>query len=137
MLPLVVHMPAVTGKPGRPKCKPKMVVADKAFDCEALRGIALARHRALLPKRCEDEHGLGIWRWFVERPSVGFTNSDDYASARIAGLKSIKRFWHLRPQSSAIDSGSMKVRFVPGSKTNTLSSHSSYEQTEIGPLPPQ
>ena len=68
MLPLVVNMPGVTGKPGRPKCKPKMVVADKAFDCEALRGILRwlgIQH--VLPKRGEDEHGLGVWRWFVER----------------------------------------------------------------------
>ena len=32
ILPLVIDMPAVAGKPGRPKRKPKQVVADKAFD---------------------------------------------------------------------------------------------------------
>jgi hypothetical protein len=32
LLPLVVHLPAVRGKPSRPKQKPAAVVADKAFD---------------------------------------------------------------------------------------------------------
>ncbi len=68
MLPLVVNMPAVAGKRGAPKQKPKTVVADKAFDCEALRGILRwLGIEPVLPKRGEDEHGLGVWRWFVER----------------------------------------------------------------------
>ena len=68
LLPLVVDLPAVAGKRGRPKRKPAMLVADKAFDCQSLRsilhwlGIAPA-----LPARGADEHGLGVWRWFVER----------------------------------------------------------------------
>lgn len=32
MLPLMVNLRAVAGNPGRPKQKPGMVVADKAFD---------------------------------------------------------------------------------------------------------
>jgi len=39
LLPLVVDLPAVAGKPGRPKRKPAMLVADKAFDCQPLRDI--------------------------------------------------------------------------------------------------
>ena len=39
MLPLVLDMPEVAGKVGRPKRKPAMVVADKAFDDEALRTL--------------------------------------------------------------------------------------------------
>lgn len=68
MLPLVVNMPAVSGKPGRPKQKPAKVVADKAFDDQALRGILCWLGIApVLPKRGTDDHGLGVWRWFVER----------------------------------------------------------------------
>jgi transposase len=68
MLPLVVDMPAVTGKPGRPKWKPAMVVADKAFDDESLRMLLRwLGIEPVLPKRGTDEHGLGKWRWFVER----------------------------------------------------------------------
>jgi hypothetical protein len=68
MLPLLVDMPAVAGKPGRPKWKPEKIVADKAFDDESLRRILrwLGIEPAL-PKRGDDERGLGIWRWFVER----------------------------------------------------------------------
>jgi transposase len=68
MLPLILDMPAVAGKVGRPKQKPDSVLADKAFDDESLRillrwlGI-----EPILPERGTDDHGLGVWRWFVER----------------------------------------------------------------------
>jgi len=68
LLPLVVEIPAVAGKPGRPKQKPDTLVADKAFDCAALR--ALLRWLGIepqIPKRGADEHGLGKIRWFIER----------------------------------------------------------------------
>ena len=68
LLPLVVNMPAVAGKPGRPKRKPEMLIADKAFDCQPLRDIL--RWLGIEPKllrRGDDEHGLGARRWFVER----------------------------------------------------------------------
>ena len=68
LLPLVVDMPAVAGKPGRPKQKLQKLVADKAFDCQALRDILRwLGIEAVLPVRGEDDHGLGVWRWFVER----------------------------------------------------------------------
>lgn len=68
LLPLVVELPAVAGKPGRPKRMPEKLVADKGFDCEALRDLLrwLGIEPAL-PKRGRDDHGLGVWRWFVER----------------------------------------------------------------------
>lgn len=51
MLPLVVNMPTVAGKPGRPKRQPNMIVADKAFDYKSLRSLfALARHRTGAPQ---------------------------------------------------------------------------------------
>jgi transposase len=68
MLPLVLDMPEVAGKVGRPKRKPAMVVADKAFDDESLRRLLQwLGIEPVLPKRGTDEHGLGVWRWFVER----------------------------------------------------------------------
>jgi transposase len=68
LLPLVVDLPAVAGKPGRPKQKPKQLVADKAFDCQALRDILRwLGIEPVLPARGVDDHGLGVWRWFVER----------------------------------------------------------------------
>jgi transposase len=68
LLPLVIDIPAVAGKPGRPKQKPDALVADKAFDCEPLR--ELLRWLGInpyIPKRGDDEHGLGKVRWFIER----------------------------------------------------------------------
>ena len=68
LLPLVVNLPAVRGKPGRPKQTPAAVVADKAFDDQALRDILRwLGIQPVLPKRGENDHGLGVWRWFVER----------------------------------------------------------------------
>ncbi len=67
-LPLVTEIPAVPGKPGRPKQKPDTLVADKAFDCEALRQLlrwlGIDPH---IPKRGTGESGLGKFRWFIER----------------------------------------------------------------------
>ena len=64
----MVDLPAVAGKPGRPKQKPEQLVADKAFDCQALRDILRwLGIEPVLPARGDDDHGLGVWRWFVER----------------------------------------------------------------------
>lgn len=68
LLPLLVNIPAVRGKPGRPKQKPAAVLADKGFDDESLR--KLLRWLGIkpeLPKRGGEDPGLGVWRWFVER----------------------------------------------------------------------
>jgi transposase len=68
LLPLVVDLPAVAGKPGRPKRKPATLLADKGFDSQPLRDILKwLGIEPLLPKRGEDERGLGAQRWFVER----------------------------------------------------------------------
>jgi len=68
VLPLVVEIPPVAGKPGRPKQKPAGLVADKAFDSAALR--TLLRWLGIepqIPKRGDRQRGLGKHRWFVER----------------------------------------------------------------------
>jgi transposase len=68
LLPLVVNIPAVAGKPGRPKQKPDALVGDKAFDCDDLRHLLRwLGIEPILPSKGEDEHGLGVVRWFVER----------------------------------------------------------------------
>lgn len=68
LLPLIVELPKVAGKPGRPKQKPAKLIADKGFDCQPLRN--LLRWLGIEPEipRCGDsEHGLGKFRWFIER----------------------------------------------------------------------
>lgn len=68
LLPLVMEIPAVAGKPGRPKRKPDAILGDKAFDCKGLRQILRwLGIEPILPAKGEDEHGLGVLRWFVER----------------------------------------------------------------------
>ena len=68
LLPLVINMPAVAGKVGRPKRKPESIVADKGFDDQSLRTLLRwLGIEPVLPKRGEVEAGLGVWRWFVER----------------------------------------------------------------------
>ena len=69
LLPLIDDIPAVAGKPGRPKKRPKEVYADRAYDSEP--------HRQELRKRSIKPHlarrntphgsGLGAYRWVVER----------------------------------------------------------------------
>ena len=68
LLPLVVRIPNVAGKAGSRKWKPHELMADKAFDCQALRDILRwLGIKPILPRRGNHEHGLGKWRWFVER----------------------------------------------------------------------
>lgn len=68
LLPLIVEIPAVGGKPGRPKQKPEALVADKAFDCQALRTLLnWLGIEPRIPRRGDHEHGLGKCRWFIER----------------------------------------------------------------------
>jgi transposase len=68
MLPLIVSLPAVAGKVGRPKQKPDQVLADKAYDDKWLRAILRwLGIEPVIPKRGSEEAGLGKLRWFVER----------------------------------------------------------------------
>jgi transposase len=68
LLPLVTELPAVPGKPGRPKQKPAVLVADKAFDCEPLRELLRwLGIKPAIPYRGDQQRGLGALRWFVER----------------------------------------------------------------------
>ena len=67
-LPLVTEIPAVAGKPGRPKQKPDALVADKGFDCAALRTlISWLGIEPRIPHRGDSTRGLGRTRWFIER----------------------------------------------------------------------
>jgi hypothetical protein len=68
LLPLVRDIPGVTGKAGRPKRKPDSLVADKAFDSEALRNsLRWLGMEPLIPHRGDEQSGLGAVRWFIER----------------------------------------------------------------------
>lgn len=65
---VVASVPPVQGKRGRPKTRPKSLVADKAYDSQDLRVLLrwLGIHPEI-PKRGDDSRGLGQIRWAVER----------------------------------------------------------------------
>ena len=69
LITLVDAIPPIRGKPGRPRRKPDVLVADRGYDSEPhremLREIGIL---SLIAKR-NREHGsgLGILRWVVER----------------------------------------------------------------------
>lgn len=69
LMPLVDAIPAVRGKVGHPRKKPKVVQGDRGYDCEPHRRDLRKRGiEPVLAKRySENGSGLGIYRWVVER----------------------------------------------------------------------
>jgi transposase len=69
LLPLIVNIPRVHGKPGRPRSRPDSVYADRAYDCQPARNIlAWLGIKPFLAKRGQEHgSGLGKYRWVVER----------------------------------------------------------------------
>lgn len=67
MLDAVV--PVRTGRPGRPRCRPAKLHADKGYDYRRCRDACVVRgiqHR-IARKGVESKHRLGPHRWKVER----------------------------------------------------------------------
>ncbi len=69
LLPLIVNIPSVRGKPGRPRSRPDAVYADRAYDSQPARDILRwLGIKPFLAKRGEEHgSGLGKYRWVVER----------------------------------------------------------------------
>jgi transposase len=71
LIPLLdaLHARPVAGKPGRPRQKPDLVVADRGYDHDKYRRLLWARGIKPLIARRGAEHGsgLGTVRWVVER----------------------------------------------------------------------
>jgi transposase len=68
LAPLFNRMPAVAGKPGRPRRKPDALQGDLAFDSEPHRqGLREMGVEPILPEKVDDQEGLGEHRWPVER----------------------------------------------------------------------
>jgi transposase len=69
LIPLLDAIPAVAGRPGRPRRRPDTVLADRGYDHDKYR--RLVRERGIKPviARRQTEHGsgLGRHRWVVER----------------------------------------------------------------------
>ena len=69
LLPLVEAIPAVKGKPGRPRRRPARVQGDRAYDSEPHREELRKRgiEPVLAKRNTEHGSGLGVYRWVVER----------------------------------------------------------------------
>lgn len=68
LIPLVVNIPPVRGKRGRPRRRPLKIIADKAYDCQAARALLKwLGIESYIPKRRTQPHGLGRLRWPIER----------------------------------------------------------------------
>lgn len=69
LLPLVVDIPPVRGKPGRPRTRPDALYADRAYDSEPARSLLrwLGIEPHLAKRRTEHGSGLGVFRWVAER----------------------------------------------------------------------
>jgi transposase len=69
LLPLLDRIPYVAGRPGRPRHRPALLLADRGYDYDKYRRLLRERGIAHRIARRETEHGsgLGRQRWVVER----------------------------------------------------------------------
>lgn len=69
VLPVLTSMPAVGGKPGPKRRKPKRLQGDRGYDSEPVRKLLrwLGITPVLAARYTESGSGLGVFRWFVER----------------------------------------------------------------------
>jgi len=69
LIPLVDSIPPIAGKVGHPACRPKAILADRAYDSQPHRNQLRDRGiEAILAQRNTDHgSGLGVVRWVVER----------------------------------------------------------------------
>jgi transposase len=76
LLPLVDAIAPIRGVRGRPLQKPKVIYADRGYDCEPHRRILRERGiKPVIAKRwTEHGSGLGKFRWVVERTHAWLHN---------------------------------------------------------------
>jgi len=69
IIPLVVNVPSIGGKPGHPIQKPKVVQADRAYHSKAVDALLqwLGIQPLIAQHRAPHGSGLGKTRWVVER----------------------------------------------------------------------
>ena len=69
LIPLLDAVPAVGGRPGRPRRRPDSVLADRGYDHDKYRRLVRERGIKPLIARRQTVHGsgLGRHRWVVER----------------------------------------------------------------------
>jgi len=72
LVPLVVNVPPVGGKPGPARRRFDYLLGDRGYDSEPHR--QLLRWLGSIPifgrRRTEHGSGLGVWRWVIERTNA-------------------------------------------------------------------
>ena len=68
-MPLLNAVPPIRRRVGRPRRKPRVLVADRGYDFDKCRRLLRARGiRPMIARRgVVHGSGLGRWRWMVER----------------------------------------------------------------------
>lgn len=69
VLPVLLNMPPVGGKPGPKRERPERLQGDRGYDSEPVRVLLrwLGITPVLAARNTEHGSGLGVYRWFVER----------------------------------------------------------------------
>jgi len=69
IIPLVIDVPSIAGRVGHPRSRPRRLVADKGYDCQATRQLLrwLGIQPQIAHRRTDEDRGLGRFRWVVER----------------------------------------------------------------------
>jgi transposase len=69
LLPLLDGVKPIRGRRGRPRKRPRQVIADRGYDHDKYRREVWRRGVKPVIARRETEHGsgLGVYRWVVER----------------------------------------------------------------------
>jgi transposase len=69
LIPLLDRVPPVRGRVGRPRTRPKILLADRGYDHDKYRRLLWARGIKPVIARRKTAHGstLGRQRWVVER----------------------------------------------------------------------
>ena len=67
LIPLLDRVPPIRGRVGRPRRKPRMLVADRGYDHEKYRRLLRARGIRPAIARRRVPYGPGLGRWRVER----------------------------------------------------------------------
>ncbi|GAB2608799.1 hypothetical protein GCM10027168_47200 [Streptomyces capparidis] len=87
LIPLLAASPPIRGKRGRPRKRPRQVLADRGYDHDCYRRQVWAKGIKPVIARRGTEHGsgLGAQRWVVEQPL-----------ALLHGVRRLRIRWEIR-----------------------------------------
>jgi transposase len=91
VLPVLLDMPPVGGKPGPKRELPERLQGDRGYDSEPVRILLrwLGITPVLAARNTEHGSGLGVYRWFVER-TISWLHSFGRLRRRLDRLKDIQ-----------------------------------------------